>query len=115
VNVGKAQREKGKRFEREMVHRIRAVLGLGEDEVKRGLQFRDGGEVADVVMPRFHLEAKHDNGVSVWAALRQAVGDAKPGMWPLVVLKHDRQEPIAAMPLSDFEELVAQWWQAVNR
>lgn len=113
--MSRAQREKGKRFEREMVRRMRDVLGLGEDEVKRGLQFRDGGEVADVVMPRFHLEAKHDNSVSVWSALRQAVKDAKPGLWRLVVMKHDRQPEIVAMPLEDFEELLRQWWQGVNR
>jgi hypothetical protein len=112
--MSRAQKEKGKRFEREMVHRMRAIFG-DDENIKRGLQFRDGAEVADVVMPCFHLEAKHDNGVSVWSALRQAVSDAKPGLWRLVVMKHDRQPEIIAMPLEDFEELLRQWWLGVNR
>jgi hypothetical protein len=111
--MGRAQRAKGARFERELVARLRTVFG---GDVRRGLQFRDGAEAADVMLPApIHLEAKHDNGISVWAAMRQAVKDAKPGSFRLVVLKHDRQEPIAAMPYEDFEELLKQWWQAVNR
>jgi hypothetical protein len=112
-NMSRAQRVKGARFERELVSRLRAVFG---SDVRRGLQFRDGAEAADVMLPApIHIEAKHDNGISVWAAMRQAVRDAKPGSFRLVVLKHDRQEPIAAMPYEDFEEMLKQWWQAVNR
>lgn len=46
---GAGSRRKGHDFERAMVLRFAEVFGA--DRVRRGLQYRDGDECADVVAP----------------------------------------------------------------
>ena len=111
--MGARSRQKGCRFERDLVHRFREVMP--DADVKRGLQYRSGEEAPDVEVPCFFVEAKHHQRTNIKAALRQASEAAPKGRWPLAVCKDDRQPPLATMYLEDFLELVGQWWQGVNR
>ena len=107
---GTTSRNKGKRWEREVARLIREAMP-GEI-VKRGFQSRYGGsEEADVECPIYHVEAKHQQAVNIWAAMRQARDDAKArglGKVPVVIAKRDARtdEPIAVMRLDDFLDLV---------
>jgi hypothetical protein len=106
-----SQRRKGHSWERELAIRLRAVF----PDARRGYQYRDGADAADVLVPCFHIEAKVGARPNLTAALRQAEGDAKLGMWPVAICKQDREDPTVTMRLTDWEELVKQWWQGVNR
>jgi hypothetical protein len=105
------ERRKGHDWEREVARRLRPIF----DKAHRGIQSRDGDEAGDVVIPRFHLECKCGGTHSIGSAMKQATADAKPGLWPAVVSKRDRQEPTVTMTLEDWTELVRQWWEASNR
>jgi len=105
---GARSRRKGAAFERELVHRFREVMP--DVTVRRGLQSRSGAEVADVDMPCFWPELKHHRRTNVREAMRQAIATCPPGRWPIAVCKDDHAEPIVAMQLEDFLELVGEWW-----
>ena len=106
--TGAHSRRKGRRFELELVHRFREVMP-GE-QIRRGLQYRGGEEVADVDMPCFSVEAKHHQRTNVRAAMRQAQRNCPAGRWPIAVTKDDQEPALATMQLDDFLELVQEWW-----
>lgn len=110
---GARSRRKGIRFERELVHRFRETMPGAE--IRRGLQFRDGAEVADVDCPVFFPEAKRGKKPNVRGALRQALDKAPKGRIPVAVIRDDRAEPFVALLLEDFLELVSEWWQGRMR
>lgn len=104
--MGKASRGKGKRGEREVAARLRALF----PDARRGIQSRGGGsEAADVVVPFVHVEVKLGAGPNIRAALTQAVADAKPGLWPVAYTRRDREDWIVTMRAEDFEELLGAW------
>ena len=105
---GATSRRKGVEWERAVARRLALVFGkLG---VKRGLQYRDGGECPDVITPAFWVECKAGRLTNPRAALRQAEKDAaRKGLWPIAVCKDSRQEPHVTMSFEDFLELVAEW------
>lgn len=105
------QRRKGHTWEREVARRLRPIFA----DARRGYQYRDGEDAADVLIPRFHVECKVGQRPNLTAALEQAEGDAKPGMWATAICKQDHREPTVTMRLDDWEELVRQWWEATSR
>ncbi len=110
------QRRKGKVFERWFARTLRERYGDPAKEdggVRRGIQSRGGGaEAADVVcdaLPKFHFELSHGRNPSVRAKLVQAETDIfarGDGRIAVAIVKFDRDEPIAAMRLSEFLELL---------
>lgn len=84
-------------------------------EIRRGLQYRCGEEVADVDCPVFWPELKRGKKPNVRAALRQALAAAPKGRVPVAVIRDDRQEPFVALLLEDFLDFVAEWWLGRNR
>jgi hypothetical protein len=106
--MGLLSRRKGASWERDVAKRFAAVFG--DVNVRRGLQYRDGAECADVVCPHFWLEAKVGKQTNPRAALRQAIGDSEgKGLVPVAVCKDDGEQPFVAMLLSNFLDLVAEW------
>ena len=106
--TGRSCRRKGVEWERAVARRLAQVFGkLG---VRRGLQYRDGGECADVITPAFWVECKAGKLTNPRAALRQAKRDAaRKGLWPIAVCKDNKQEPHVTMGFEDFLELLAEW------
>ena len=89
---GRSSRRKGHDFERTVAAQLSSVFGA--DKVRRGLQYRDGAEAADVVCPGFWVECKRGHRTHPRAALRQASAAASgKGVWPLVVAKDDQEDP----------------------
>ncbi len=105
---GARSRRKGANYERAMVHRFREAMPGAE--VRRGLQYRSGDEVADVDCPVFWPELKRGKKPNVRAALRQARAAVPKGRVPVAVIRDDRQEPFVALLLDDFLDLVGEWW-----
>ncbi len=110
---GAGCRRKGADFERDLVERFRKAMP-GAD-VRRGFQFRSGGEVPDVDCPVFWVEAKRGRKPNVRKALEQVQDAAPPGRIPLAVIRDDRQEAFVSLSLQDFLELVAEWWRGQSR
>ena len=107
--MGARSRRKGHRWERELVHIFAEVFGA--DRVRRGFQYRDGAECADVIAPAMWIEAKVGKLTNPRAAIRQAVAAAAgKGLWPVAVSKDDRTEPLVTMRLDDFMDLLREWW-----
>jgi hypothetical protein len=105
--MGRAQVEKGKRWEREVARRMREAMP--DVDVRRGYQ-RYGADQADVEVPVLWIECKVGKKPNVRAALEQAGGDAPPGRVPVAVVKDDGGRPFVAMGLDDFLDFVGEWW-----
>jgi hypothetical protein len=110
---GAHSRRKGDAWERLLVHRFREAMP--DADIRRGLQYRSGEEAPDVELPCFWLEAKHHHRTNIRAAMRQAVSACPPGRWPIAVCKDDNAEPLVAMQLEDFLELLRDWWARRSR
>lgn len=106
------QRRKGHDWEREVARLFREAMPGAE--VRRGLQYRDGSECPDVTAPGWHIECKRGRKPSLRLALKQAIGDAQKGLWRCAVVKDDREEPLAIMPLDDLLDLVHEHWEATR-
>lgn len=104
---GNHSRRKGHNYERELVHLFRAVMPGAN--VKRGLQYRDGGDAPDVDCPRFWIEAKRGKKPNPRAALKQAQ-EATDGRTPVAVIRDDRGEAFVCLSLADFLEMVGLTW-----
>ena len=109
--MGRSQREKGKRWEREVAEMMRPIF----PEAHRGWQARAGSDAPDVVKcGPFWPECKSSKrNVSPIAALDQAteaMGQDHLGLcYPVAICKVDRSRPTATMYLDDWLELVREW------
>ena len=74
--MGKLSRRKGAAYERELVHRFRDAMPGAE--IKRGFQYRDGGEAPDVDCPVFWVEAKRGKKPDQSASLNGDCHDQNP-------------------------------------
>ena len=110
---GRAARNKGIGWEREVAEMLRSRLGIA---AKRGLTQPRGGsaEDPDVITPGWPLwlEAKRGKKTDARGALRQAVdaiGDAEVDAWPVAVCKDDHEAPVAMLPLELLLCLLLTW------
>ena len=109
--MGRSQREKGKRWEREVARLYREAVGTGE---RTGWHQSHGLDVADVSVPLPLLswpkgiwnECKHHARVSMRAALVQALDACPEGHLPIAVCKDNRKEPLVVLRLSDWLTLM---------
>lgn len=109
--MGRAQREKGKRWEREVARLYREAVGAGK---RTGWHQSHGLEVADVSVPLtigrwkgVWNECKHGKKVNHRAALAQALEVCPPSQLPVAVCKDDRTEAVVVLRLADWLELLA--------
>ena len=109
---GKASRNKGKTFEREVAAALREVYGEG---IRRGWQTRAGDDAADIEGAPWFVECKHHARVNIRAAWMQ-VEDAQTGartkknpagdLRPLLIAKDTGRETLAILRFDDFLELL---------
>ena len=108
--MSKSEREKGKRWERDVATRFREAMPGAE--IKRGWQARSGSDAADVECPHFWIECKVGKRPPVVRALVQAEEACGDGpLVPIAVVKQDRQEPTVTLRLADFLDFVREWWE----
>jgi len=98
-------RMKGKAGELEVAQFIREH---GFEEVRRGVQYRGGGDSPDLVgLPGCHVEVKRVERGSLYEWLDQAKRDsAGTGRTPVVAHRRNRREWVAILPLADFLKFV---------
>lgn len=103
--MGKKQREKGKRGERELAELIRE-FGL---EARRGVQFKGGAGSPDVVceIEGVHIECKRTEALSLYEAMGQAEADAGFKI-PVVFHRRSRKPWLAILHATELLALLKQ-------
>lgn len=102
--MGRAQRDKGKRGEREAAAEFSRVLGV---EARRGVQYQGGPDSPDVVVAglAIHVEAKRTERLALWAAVDQAREDAPAGSVPIVWHRCNRRPSVVIVETARLLEL----------
>ena len=100
--MGKAERERGKRGERELAGILR---DYGYD-CRRGQQYCGASGDADVVgLPGIHIECKRVERLNLYDAMEQSKRDAREQESPAVFHRRDRCEWLVTMRLDDWMKL----------
>ena len=104
--MGKSQRDKGARFERQIANDLKA---LGYD-ASRGHQSNGGSALEPDVrgIPGVHIECKAVERLNLRSAMEQSERDAGDDEVPIVVHKQNRKEVLVTMRWSDFQEIAVQ-------
>lgn len=117
--IGKANRRKGKAYEREVANELKEAIG--DESIRRGLQTRGGGEASDVITEDYFIEAKSRLQINVFAVLKEAEDDyakatasfkAKKGQTVIAVCKRPQEKSIVVMRLTDFAAMAAELHQS---
>ncbi len=109
--MGKSQREKGKRGERELAGHLR---DYGYD-CRRGQQYCGRNGAADVVgLPGIHIECKRVERLNLHDAMDQAVRDTEAlseecRPLPAVFHRQDHEEWLVTMRLEEWIHLYREW------
>lgn len=100
-------RSKGARFERNLAGRLR---DYGYD-CRRGQQFCGANGDADVIgLPGIHIEAKHQERMSLYEWIAQAKRDAAgSGKIPAVFHKKNNAEILVTLEFDGFMEIYREW------
>lgn len=103
---------KGKRFERDLAKIINKKLGVNCRRTPQsgGMNFK--GDLIDIdpnsIANRFHFEAKNQESLNIWNALKQAIRDCPLRKTPLVVFTRNFSDNYVTLRLSDFLDLLAE-------
>ena len=105
--MGKMQREKGKRGEREVVDLIKRY-GF---EARRGQQFKGGADSPDVIhnIPNVFVEVKYREKFSLYPALEQAGEEAARINVPVVFHRRSGKPWVAILDARDFLSIMEKW------
>lgn len=95
-------KQKGARFERLLASKLREH-GY---EARRGQQYCGANGDADVIgLPYIHIEAKHQERMSLYDWMAQAKRDSSAGELPAVFHKKNNAEILVTMELNDWMKL----------
>lgn len=99
-------KQKGARFERHLASKLKEY---GYD-CRRGQQYCAANGDADIVgLPGIHIEAKHQEKMSLYNWMSQAEADARDGEMPAVFHKKNNCEVLVTMPLDVFMTIYREW------
>lgn len=108
--MGKASRDKGKRFERALASRFREY---GYDARRTAQYCGNTGDASDVVgLPGIHVEAKHVEKMSLYEWMAQAIRDAEAGgkgNLPAVFHKKNNADILVTMRFEDWMNLYVEF------
>lgn len=97
--MGKAEREKGKRGERELAKRLQEY-GYN---ARRGQQYCGKAGDADVIgLEGVHIECKRVERLNLTDAYIQSAADARPHEMPVVMHRRNNEEWKVTLSLDDF-------------
>ena len=101
--MGKSQRDKGGRAEREVVDFYRARGHSAARTMASGGSHQKGDVVG---VEACHIEVKHQESLSIWKALEQCEGEAPALTIPALHFRRNRTGWYVAIPLDDFADLL---------
>lgn len=105
--MSKASRDKGKRYELELMHILRDFYGY---PVRRGYVFQHESDV--IGLPGIHIECKAVEKLNVREAYRQAVLESKirnDGV-PVVFHHKSRDGWLVTLSIEDFMDIYGGWY-----
>lgn len=113
---GRASREKGKRFEREVVNFFKSY---GVKTARRTAQcMGKTGQAGDVEgVPKVHVECKNVEKLNLDAAYQQSIRDADAAgknEIPVVIHKKSRKPAMVTMALDDWIVMYLAWQNSQN-
>lgn len=102
--MGRMQRQKGKRGEREAAAELAAVFAC---EARRGVQYQGGPDSPDVVLKgvNVHVECKRTESINVYKAIEQATADAGKGKTPIVWHRRNGKRSVVIVDTQDLVTL----------
>lgn len=99
-------REKGKRGELELSHKLKEY---GYD-CRRGQQYCGADGSADVVgLPGIHIECKRVEKLNLYDAMAQSKRDTRKNELPAVFHRKNHCEWLVTMPLEEFMKIYREW------
>jgi hypothetical protein len=109
--MGRSQREKGKRGERQACEALEALTGIPWERSARQSRALGGQGCPDLVPTSgasvgLHPEVKVGKAPPALPALEQAIADASPGCLPFALVRRDRGEWVVVVRASEVVELV---------
>lgn len=112
--MGKSQRDKGARGERELAKWFNERMDHNEPDdpnrAYRGCQHSGGKDSPDVIVPDLHdfihIECKRTARLSLYPAMAQAERDSGENQFPVVMHKADKKYWLAIMDARDWLILV---------
>ena len=104
--MGRMQRQKGKRGERECAAELNELLGSSVN-ARRGVQYQGGPDSPDVVLDGvpIHVECKRTESLSIYTAMEQAKADAKEGSTPIVWHRRNGKPSLVIVETAKLVEL----------
>lgn len=101
--IGRGSKNKGKVGERE----VAALLCKYGFDARRGQQYSGGDDAPDVKhnIPGIHIEVKRTEQFPLWAAMAQAIEDAKIGDMPVVFHRKNGKPWVVVLDANDFLEM----------
>ena len=101
-------KQKGNRFERKLASKLREY---GYDCRRTAQYCGKSGDASDVVgLPGLHIEAKHQERMSLYEWMAQAKRDSEgTGRLPAVFHKKNNAEILVTMTLEDWINLYREW------
>jgi len=103
--MGRMQRDKGKRGERECAAALDAALG-GDTGARRGVQYAGGNESPDVRIDLpLHVEVKRCEALNLYAALDQASKDAPEGVPAIVCHRRNGRKWVAILEIDSLADV----------
>jgi Holliday junction resolvase len=100
--MGKAQRNKGHGYEREIVNDLKDTFGI---DARRNLtQTRDSG--GDILLEGYLIECKRRKRIAIYEWMEQAVNSCNADQKPIVVCRADGEKSLAIMNWDDFKTLL---------
>ena len=100
--MGKKERNKGKRGELELAHKLSKLFGI---VAKRGNQYKGSPDSPDVVaLSGIHVECKRVEKFQLYPSLEQSANDSGENI-PVVMHRRNRKKWVIALYLDDLPEL----------
>ena len=105
------RKAKGRMFQQEIREELIRALGIHENDILSTAMGQSGPDIylssaARAVFP-FAIEAKNQETIKIWQALKQAEAHAKATeLHPALIFRRNRTDPWVAIPLTVFLELV---------
>lgn len=106
--MGRRSREKGKRGELELVHKL---LDLGFQGIHRAQQYCGAASSADILgLAQIHVECKRTEALNLYTAMEQAVRDSSgTSDFPAVFHRKSKKGWVVIMRIEDWAVLYREY------
>jgi hypothetical protein len=112
ANTPRSRKAKGREFQKDIRKKILEIYPeLEEDDVKCALMSEGGEDIklspaARKLIP-YSIEAKRQEKLNIWDAIKQAEDNSKEGITPVVIFRRNHSIAYAVIPAEHFFQLVS--------